>query len=114
MRIGRHLFECYSTAVYQLAIGTASIGERLLMAFQALNAIAPDELPPDLKVDHERVMKQMVRLGDRYPNENAARATLFRIKKMTGEKIAKNIVAIHEAMSFHGTFGDPLDVKIID
>ena len=90
--------EKLTSAVHILAIGQGDVRSRLWHAYLEFHPLRKEDLPVDLQVDYEWILKQLTRYE---PNElelNAGRgvvqATLSRIKNSTGARIAQRIVEL--------------------
>ena len=89
-----YAFSKASQAVEILATGAGDVKDRLLGASGSLWAIHPDMVPPEIREDLTWVRDQLTRF-EPYGSEGSVRATLVRIRKGTGVKIAKRIVRIY-------------------
>ena len=82
-----------SETVTALAIGAGDIKVRLLCATDFLWAVHPDMLPPDVRPHLVWVREQLTRF-ESVGSEGSIAATLRRIHRSTGVKIAERIVLI--------------------
>ena len=83
-----------SEAVQRLAVGTEDIKDRLIGAGQVFLCVMPEGVPEELREDVKWVRDQLTRFQP-IGSEGALRATMRRIRKSTGVKIAKRILYIH-------------------
>jgi hypothetical protein len=83
-----------SEAVQRLAVGAEDIKDRLIGAGQVLLCVMPEDVPEELREDVKWVRDQLTRFPA-IGSEGAFRATMRRIRKTTGVKIAKRILYIH-------------------
>ena len=106
--IHRHSFECYTSAVRQLATLQGSFRDRLYLACMAVGKVESDDLPDELKAGHDWVLSESKRLGDRHPDELPVQATIKRIRKAHADRLVRCIVDMQAAMTFNFVFGDPI------
>ena len=88
----------FTEAVRSMAAGPGDIRSRLKSAFMALYVVKPTELPPPLQRHLEWVFQQLTWRPPRYGREGSLHATLARMKRATGVRIAKRILAITDAL----------------
>lgn len=106
-----YALEKFNSAIHTLATGKESINERLLLVFHGeLMMIKPDNLPDECRNDYEWVLKTITNFDEKYKGQNKdfesndgrydyllpgrIEATLHRIRKSTGRKIAERIYEI--------------------
>ena len=106
-----YALEKFSRAVYNLAVGEDEIRRRLLPIFQDdLLTITPEHLPPRLRENYQWILKQVAKYDEKYPGYNKhfassdgkydhliptkLEATLFRIRRATGAKVARKLFHI--------------------
>lgn len=95
----------FGTAIRLLAIGKGDVRSRLYSAFLEFSPIQPErDLPGDLHDDYDWIMAQLTKYGYDPPSywqemgipyEGDVQATLKRIRRNTGAKIAERIYDIH-------------------
>lgn len=83
-----------SEAVRRLAVGAEGIKDRLIGAGQVFFCVMPEGVPKELREDVIWVRDQLTRFPP-IGSEGALRATVRRIRKTTGVKIAKRIFYIY-------------------
>ena len=103
--------EKFSRAVYTLATGKGDIRSRLLSIFQGeLLFIAPEHLPIRARSDYKSILNKLYRYDEKYEGQRTSsysedgryyyllptklEATLCRIRRSTGQKIAMVIFNI--------------------
>lgn len=108
--------EKFNRAVYSLATGKDEIRRRLLPIFQGdLLCITPRHLPPNLQEDYRWIMRQVTKFDEKYQGDNRhfksndgrydhliptkLEATLFRIRRNTGAKVAVKIFDICSSLN---------------
>ena len=106
-----YALEKFDRAIHTLATGKDEIRKRLLIVFQGdLMMITPDHLPEQCQEDYSWIQKTITKFDEKYKGQKedfsgengrfnhliptAVESTLHRIKKSTGEKIAKKIYDI--------------------
>jgi hypothetical protein len=106
-----YALEKFSRAVYSLAIGEDEIRRRLLVIFQDdLLVITPKYLPYQLQDDYRWIINEVTKYDEKYPGYNKhfqssdgryihlmptkLEATLFRIRRATGAKVARKLFHI--------------------
>ena len=113
-------WEKFGRAVYSLATGEDEIRQRLLLVFQGdLLCIAPEHLPSRVRDDYRWIMAQVTKFSEKYPGYNKhfksssnryghlmptkLEATLFRIRRVTGAKVARKLFDIWSVLDgkFH-------------
>lgn len=83
-----------SEAAQRLTVGAEDIKDRLIGAGQLFFCVMPEDVPEELREDVKWVRDQLTR----FPatgGEGALRATMRRIRKSTGVKIARRILYIY-------------------
>jgi Ni2+-binding GTPase involved in maturation of urease and hydrogenase len=106
-----YALEKFSRAVESLATGGDEIQRRLLPIFQGdLLMITPEDLPPKLQEDYKWIKKQVTKYDEKYPGQRKRfesvdgrydhlmptklEATLSRIRRATGVKVARKLFHI--------------------
>ncbi len=92
-----YFFGKVSEALFILATGSGDIRDRLIGAGDVFLCVHPDGVPLELRNDVQWVHEQLTRFQP-VGNEGELRATMRRIKKSTGVKIAKRIVNIYVSL----------------
>ena len=88
----------FTEAVRSMAVGPGDIRARLKWAFLTLHVVRPAELPLPLQDHLEWVFRQLTLRKPRFEGEGTLDATLARMKRATGARIAKRILAIMDAL----------------
>ena len=103
--------EKFSRAIYNLAIGKGDIRTRLLSIFQdELLFIGPEHLPVRARSDYASILNELQRYDEKYVGQKTIlesdsrrydhlmptklEATLCRIRRSTGERIARTLFNI--------------------
>lgn len=86
--------------IYSLAVGPDDIRKRLIHAYGGFSHITKDQFPSEVQSDWDWVLKELKRFGplkreDGSIFRGSVEHTCMRIKKKTGSKIAKKILAIY-------------------
>lgn len=89
-----YFFGKVSEALGILATGAGDIKDRLIGAGDVFLCVDPEGIPQDLHDDVQWVHDQLTRF-EGVSNEGSLRATMKKIRKSTGVKIAKRIVYIY-------------------
>jgi len=106
-----YAFEKFNRAIYTLTTDKDEIRKRLLVVFQGdLMMITPDHLPEECRKDYVWIEKTITKFDEKYKGQKeyfstpdgrydhlipgTIESTLLRLRKSTGEKIAKKIYAI--------------------
>ena len=90
--------EKFIMAVRSMAVHPGDVRERLEMAYLTLQVIDPKELPLPLQKHLQWIVDQLTWRAPRHEREGALQATLMRMRKATGAKIARRILAIKDAL----------------
>lgn len=106
-----YALEKFNRALYTMATGGGDVRQRLLVVFEGdLLMIQSHHLPPEVRSDYEWVRKQLSRYKEKYAGQRAyfytpdgrfdhvlptsTEATLSRIRRATGVKIAQRLFSI--------------------
>lgn len=106
-----YAWEKFGRAVCSLATGEDEIRKRLLLVFQGdLLMITPEHLPTRLRDDYQWIKEEITKFDEKHPGYNKnfetddgrfdhliptkLEATLFRIRRATGAKIARKLFHI--------------------
>ena len=90
--------EKFNIAVRSMAVHPGDVRERLEAAYLILMVVNPRELPLPLQEHLQWISDQLTWRAPRWEGEGTLRATLVRMRKATGAKIAMRIMAIKDAL----------------
>jgi hypothetical protein len=86
--------EKLTRAIYLLAIGPDDVRSRLREAFDELHPIQSSLLPESIKKEYDWIFERLTRCEPRFERDSKLDATLYRMRKSSGVKIAKSIVEL--------------------
>jgi hypothetical protein len=95
-----YALEKFNHAMYTLSTGEEEIRKRLLLVFQGdLMMITPEHLPEECRKDYAWIIETITKFDKKYKSqdnfhateEGRIEATLHRIRKRTGRKIAEKL-----------------------
>jgi hypothetical protein len=93
--------ERFTGTVRTLAIGKGDVRSRLKAAYLLhLHLVQERDLPPELREDYHWIMAQLTRYKPELPGEGSVQATLRRIQRATGARIAERVWSIFRRL--HG------------
>ena len=90
--------EKFNLAVRSMAVHPGDVRERLEAAYLILMVVNPRELPLPLQEHLQWISDQLTWRAPRWEGEGSLRATLVKMRKATGAKIAMRIMAIKDAL----------------
>lgn len=90
--------EKFNLAVRSMAVHPGDVRERLEAAYLALMEVRPGDLPLPLQEHLQWISDQLTWRGPRWEGEGTLHATVVKMRKATGVKIAKRIMAIKDAL----------------
>ncbi|MGA7724379.1 MAG: hypothetical protein WCA95_03805 [Opitutaceae bacterium] len=87
-------------AVEALAIGEGDVRSRIVAAMLAASALTEFDFPEELRADWEWIIRETTKAGPAIGAygivyQDAVQRTMFRMRRTTGVKIAKRIVALY-------------------
>jgi hypothetical protein len=87
-------------AVAALAVGEGDVRSRIVEAMIATSALTEADFPGELRADWEWIICETTKAGpalgaDGTVYQGATRRTMFRLRRTTGVKIAKRILALY-------------------
>jgi hypothetical protein len=90
-------------AVEALAVGEGDVRSRIVVAMLATSALTEADFPEELRADWEWIIRETTKAGpalgtDGTVYQGATERTMFRIRRTTGVKIAKRILALYHEM----------------
>ena len=90
--------EKFTMAIRSMAVDPGDVRERLETAYLTLQVVDPKELPLPLQENLQWIRNQLSWRAPRHEREGSLRATLVRMRKATGAKIARRILEVKEAL----------------
>lgn len=91
-------------ALHCLATHPEDVRARLACAYAGFHTLRAEDFPLELQADWHWIMKELTKFGPKHNHSgevclSSVDHTMRRIRKATGEKIAKNLYSIYWAIS---------------
>jgi hypothetical protein len=99
----RYVKEKLREAIYTLSTGKNDVRSRLVAANMGFYVLTEDHFPPEFRNDWKWIMHQLNKYGSLYDDHgellsDSVKHTMQRIRKDTGQKIARKIFDISWAL----------------
>jgi len=85
------VFERVHNANEALCVGEGDVRNRLVIAGEILSPLRPEDFPESLREDFCWIMQELTRWPGRHKREGRIEATMARIRRKTGRRIAEHI-----------------------
>lgn len=88
----------FHEAIRAMAVGAGDVRERLRSAWLIIHVVRSDDLPVPLKEHLAWVHEELTWREARHSHEGTLDATVYQMRRSTGAKIAKRILALADAL----------------
>ena len=92
--------------IFAMAVGPDDVRKRLAQTFQGFHTLKKEHFPEELQVEWELILNALKKAGPVVREDGSifigsVENTCYKMKKKTGEKIARKILVIYEYLDLH-------------